>query len=453
MTSGINYLATPFFTRLLSTEEYGIVSLYNTVYAIMSVVCTLTLARPGVLNVGLYEHKDNRWRYLSNMLGLIAITSAFVGVLLFVFKDLLCSIVKISFSLFILSLLCCIILPATTFWTVKNRYEYDYKLPVIVSVGSALVSQGASLIAVIILRNSGTNLAEVKLWTSNVINMAVAAFLYSYIVKQGKSLIDLKLWKKTLYFAFPLIPHYLGFAFLTGTDKIMISNIVGQDKTGIYSLSAVLSSIGTLLWQAFCISLTPFIHAKLGENNYSSIRKHIKPLLILVAAACLIITLIAPEIVWVMGSSKYLEGIYVVPAVMGGLFMHIMYDSFSAVSFFRKKSVSIMLATIVAAILNIVTNYIFIEKYGYIAAGYTTLFSYAMLAVLHFIISYKVEGAAVFDWKFSLLISIITVILCLSCLFLYESSILRYLIMGGVIVFIIIKRAYFIDDIASMEVK
>ena len=69
VTSGINYITTPIFTRLVSTAEYGLISKYNSIYLILSVIATLTLSRPGILSVGLYEHKENRWEYLSIMLG------------------------------------------------------------------------------------------------------------------------------------------------------------------------------------------------------------------------------------------------------------------------------------------------------------------------------------------------------------------------------------------------
>ncbi|MBQ2311746.1 MAG: oligosaccharide flippase family protein [Firmicutes bacterium] len=451
-TSGINYLTTPVFTRILSTEEYGMVSIYNTVYTIMSVACTLTLARPGVLNVGLYDHRDNRWKYLSSMLGLIAVASVSVGVIIGIFWDLLKGYIKIPFSLFLLSLLCCMILPATTFWTVKNRYEYSYKLPFVVSVGSALISQGAAIAAVIVLKDKGYNLAEVRLWTANIVNILAAVVIYVFIVMKGKTYVDRPLWAKTLKFTFPLIPHYLGFAILNGTDKLMIANMIGQDKTGIYSLSSVLSHIGTILWSALCISFTPFIHAKLGQKDYGSIRMRVKPLIILISAACIGITLVAPEIVWIMGSEKYAEGVHVVPAVMGGLFMHIMYDTFSSVSFFRKKSVSIMIATAAAAVINIVTNYIFIKRYGYIAAGYTTLFSYCVLAVLHYMISCRTEGCSVFDRRFSAAISAVTVVLCLACLYIYEYRAVRLALFAVLFIAVILKRRYFLDNIAKMEI-
>ena len=69
--SGINYLTTPIFTRILGTTGYGVISVYNSWHEIIRVFATMTLIFPGILQVGLYEHSDNRWKYLSSMLGVI----------------------------------------------------------------------------------------------------------------------------------------------------------------------------------------------------------------------------------------------------------------------------------------------------------------------------------------------------------------------------------------------
>ena len=55
----------------------------------------------------------------------------------------------------------------------------------------------------------------------------------------------------------------------------------------------------------------------------------------------------------------------------------------------QKKTTYIMAGTIVAAIVNIILNYIFIHLYGFIAAAYTTLAAYSLFAALHYIISRK----------------------------------------------------------------
>ena len=103
-TSGINYLTTPIFTRLLTGAEYGTVSVYNSWYAIVRVLASMTLIFPGILNVGLYEHSDNRWKYLSSMLGVTTVTTAVLSVLYAVFPAVFQDLLGLDNSLMILML-------------------------------------------------------------------------------------------------------------------------------------------------------------------------------------------------------------------------------------------------------------------------------------------------------------------------------------------------------------
>ena len=149
LTSGINYLTTPFFTRILSTSEYGLISKYNSVYLIISVIATLTLSRPGILSVGLYEHKENRWKYLSTMLGEVLVSTVLSFALLGVLWNSIRSIINIPFSLILLIFVSCAVQPAMTFWTYKQRYEYKWKTTFAINVGTAILAQAVSIVAVI----------------------------------------------------------------------------------------------------------------------------------------------------------------------------------------------------------------------------------------------------------------------------------------------------------------
>ena len=59
-----------------------------------------------------------------------------------------------------------------------------------------------------------------------------------------------------------------------------------------------------------------------------------------------------------------------------------------------------MYASISSGILNVFLNYIFISKFGYIAAGYTTLVCYALQALMDYVVSYKIIGQNIYDMKF-----------------------------------------------------
>ena len=452
VTSGINYLTTPIFTRLLTTAEYGTIGIYNSMYAIVSVVATLTLARPGIISVGLYEYRDNRWRYLSSMLGCVLVSTSILSFFVVLFWSYLQPLIRLPVSLVALMLLTCLSQPATIFWTAKNRYEYLYNITVKVTVSSAVLSQLLSIALVFFMRNSGMDLAVIRLWSAGAVNLTVAAVLYIYICGKGKKFVDTSLWKRTLIFALPLIPHYFGFSLLNGTDKIMILHMVSADKVGIYSLASVLSRIGSLLWSALCVSFTPFMYTQMGKRAFKNINEAVKPLLILIAYASLLISLIAPEIIRIMSTSEYLDGIYVVPPVMAGLFMHVVYDVFSNVSFFHKKSVRIMLATLFAAVINVGLNYICILRFGYLAAGYTTFVSYTVLAIMHYYNARKIEREQIFDARFVFLLALVVTIASMSCNLLYSGYVIRYMFAVLITAAVIIKRRYFIDALSSMKV-
>ena len=448
-TSGINYLTTPIFTRLLSGAEYGTVSVYNSWYAIVRVFASMTLIFPGILNVGLYEHSENRWKYLSSMLGITTVTTALLSLLYALFPGVFQDLTGLSGSLMILMLLSCFALPATTFFTMKQKYEYRYRVTFFVTVGSAVLAQAAAVAAVML---SNGPLDQVRLWSAGLVNMAVGLVLFTYILRKGRSFVDIPLWKKTLVVALPLIPHYLGGELLSSMDKIMIGTMVGKAEAGIYALAAVLSAIGILLWRALTVMFNPFVNAKLGARDFRAIRETVKPLMLVVGVMCVIASLAAPEIIRVLATEEYLAGVYVVPPVAAGIFIHALYDTFAAVSFFHKRSTRIMTATLTAAAVNLVCNYVFINRFGYIAAGYTTLLSNLVLTAMHYRNARCIEPQEIYDPKFSLLSVILVTAGCLLCNLIYPFLVLRYALMAALLVFLWTRRKSVLEMLTSMKV-
>ena len=448
-TSGINYLTTPIFTRLLSGAEYGTVAVYNSWYAIVRVFASMTLIFPGILNVGLYDHSENRWRYLSSMLGITSLCSVLLGILYALCPELFQRLLGLDGSLMVLMLLSCFALPATTMWTMKQRYEYRYKSTFFVSVGSAVLAQAVAVAAVMAARE---NLDHVRLWSAGLVNMAVGLCLFAHILRKGRVFVDLPLWKKTFLVALPLIPHYLGGELLSSMDKIMIDALVGKQEAGIYALAAILSAIGILLWRALSVMFNPFVNAKLGSREFTRIREAVKPLMLVVGVLCVIASLAAPEIIRILATEEYLAGIYVVPPVAAGIFIHAMYDTFAAVSFFHKKSTRIMTATLTAAAVNLVGNYVFIKSFGYIAAGYTTLLSNLVLTAMHYRSARLIEPEEIYDPRFSLRAVALVTAGCLLCNLLYPFTLLRYALIAALLGFIVLRRKAVIDMLMGMKV-
>ena len=110
-----------------------------------------------------------------------------------------------------------------------------------------------------------------------------------------------------------------------------------------------------------------------------------------------------------------------------------------------------MIATVVAATLNVGLNYLLIPILGYMAAAYTTLIANIVLTVMQFIFCKKVQKEDMFNSKFIWLIACFVVLLCLLCNLLYTSTVLRYIIITGIFVLLCLNRKKIVKNIKFMK--
>ena len=178
--------------------------------------------------------------------------------------------------------------------------------------------------------------------------------MFVYVLWAGKKYVDIPLWKRTLLFAIPLIPHYLSQHIMTSADRIMIADMVSKSAAGIYSVVATINAIALMFWNAINSSLMPFTFDKLNNNDEKGMRSVINMLMAGYAVICFSVTLIAPEVLHLLGPEEYQAGVYAVPPIVCVAFLTALYNLYSNVEFYYKKSGKIASATVVAAIANVV---------------------------------------------------------------------------------------------------
>ena len=67
LSKGLAIVTVPIFTRLMTTEEMGVVNIYNSWNSMISVVATLSLTSGG-LQLAMKEFESERNKYLSSVL-------------------------------------------------------------------------------------------------------------------------------------------------------------------------------------------------------------------------------------------------------------------------------------------------------------------------------------------------------------------------------------------------
>ena len=186
--------------------------------------------------------------------------------------------------------------------------------------------------------------------------------------------------------------------------------------------------------------MLPFIYEKCKRNEFDKIDKASKPIILFFAVVCFAIILFAPEVIKIMATKEYYESIYVIPPIICGVFFQVQYYLYANVLFYYKKPIYVMIGSISAFIINIILNVCFIPTYGYVAAGYTTLISYLIQAIIDYIAMKKIIKVDIYDGKFILILSLLVVITAMFTNFIYELTIVRYIILVAIALFAFIFR-------------
>ena len=337
------------------------------------------------------------------------------------------------------------------FWSAEQRTEYKYRMLVIITL---IVSLAKPIIGIIFVINANDKV------TARILGLLLVELigyigLYIIQMKRGKVFYSYKYWKYALLFNLPLIPHYLSQIVLSSADRIMISNMIGDSQAGIYSLAYSLSSIMILFNTALMQTLSPWIYQNIKAKRIEKISNVAYISLIIIAFVNLMLILIAPEAVAVFSPNTYHEAIYAIPPVALSVYFIYSYDLFAKFAFYFEKTKLIMLTSIIGAILNVVLNYIFIKKFGYIAAGYTTLVCYIIYSLSHYFLMNKVcvkycDGIKPYNTRIILLITIIFLMFGFIFFFTYNYPMIRYGIIIIVTLFILIKYERVVNIIKNI---
>lgn len=248
----------------------------------------------------------------------------------------------LSTDLMVLMLIGFFVAPAYDFWLARQRYEYKYKLAGSLTAITALL---ASLCAVmIVLHMNAKELSDVangRLYASNIVSYIVYGILWFIIIFRGKTFFNKEYWKFSLQLSIPLIGYALAAQVLSVSDRMMISRMVDNSAVGIYSTLYTVSSISLLVWSAINASFIPYLYQNI-ESDKNEIKKYSLLLMGAYAIVAALLTFFAPEIVRTLATEEYYEAIYIMPPIAGGVFLTCVSNMYSNIMIYYKKTQYIM---------------------------------------------------------------------------------------------------------------
>lgn len=213
--------------------------------------------------------------------------------------------------------------------------------------------------------------------------------------------LDLPYLKSILKVSLPVAFSILFTAIYIRTDALMLSLMKTPAEVGIYRLPAKL--LETLVFfPALLVELTiptfSYLAFNLKEIFNKLYKKTFNILLIFAVPVVVFLFVLAEKVILILGGKDFILSalpLKILAFVAGLVFLNNLGGKALIVLDLQKAGMRIYLF---GAILNIVLNFIFIPKYSYLGAAWTTLGTEILVTILMFLILFKKAGRTV-DFK------------------------------------------------------
>lgn len=390
---GINFLTLPLYTRILTTRDFGITSLYTAWQSV--VVIFLCLQTFSTIQNAKVTYEDEEYReYNSNIVVLSFISFFIFAVIIMGFSKQFSKLSGLSVNLIFLMLLHSFFTLGVTFKNTILRFDGKAEKQLFISMFYTIFNVGLSLF--FITSVSGIEKATGKILGAVVPSIILGGYFYLEIILKTKPTFKKEHFIFCLTLGLPLILHNLSHIVLTSSDRMMIEKFIGLEETGIYGFTYTIGTILSTAAGAFGSAWVPWYFERLKREKYDEIKLYSKNYLDFFTLVTVGFIFISPEIVRFMGSTDYWIGKYFLPWIIFGCYFIFLYSFPVNYEFYVKKTNYIALGTSLSAVINLVLNYIFIPTYGSFGAALTTLASYFFLFVFHETIARKKFGYKMF---------------------------------------------------------
>jgi O-antigen/teichoic acid export membrane protein len=393
------FVTLPILTRILSVEQYGVLSLVTTT-AMISVTFAKFGLTDGVIRFyGEFSKSSEKQEIFSSTIMIRGAFLALVTALLYIpaYFIILRHYLKISeeYSLcFFVIIFILLVRPINNL--ISNLLLVTGKTIFMNLLGLFSRASGFLLsvvfLIVVIKELYGFFVGGL---VSDVIVLSILLywFLSHYKVELKKVSKDLTL--KLIKFGAPLVLTEFSYLLLQYVDRFFIVSYLGSAKLGIYSVGYNIAMyVSEMFVFSISYAITPIfvtLYEKEGkEKTEAFINKSLHYLLIILIPMVFGYLLVAGDVIRGLASAKYAEAAVFSPIVLvGTLLIGLNTNILCAGLYLKKKTNTILLIMMSGVVVNILLNLALIPKFGLLGAASSTLIAGILVAITTILFSSK----------------------------------------------------------------
>jgi O-antigen/teichoic acid export membrane protein len=386
INKAMNFLLLPFLTFYLVPSEMGVITNFNVFVQVLSVIGGNAFIN--IIPTVFYKKGVKIKQYVGGLFLILTGLLFLIAIFVILFNGKIESMLELDIYFQLLV----IFTVYSSFW--NNIYYYILRLENrvikfgVLQVTQTLINISTALILVIFLGLG----AQGRIY--GIVLSAVIMMLYNGFILVREGYISLKITKKIFktifWFGLPLIPHSLAFWFKNGVDRIFITQSIGLDANGIYSIAISFGGIFLIASTAFSNSFTPYIHKKLNEIREISNLKNVVELDIVrntykFAGLFVLVNFagifISNFLINTIIDVKYIEATNYVSLIFISLLFHSFYLLVVNFVYYMKKTAVLGFITLSVSSLQIALSYFLINEIGVMGACYSLLIGNVLIFI------------------------------------------------------------------------
>lgn len=375
-TKLITFLLLPLYTGILTTEEYGIVDLLNTLVSLLLPIVTFQSEQAvfrELINVRNDEYQKKE--IISNGFFSILLQCSIYLLFFLLLSPMINSKYKIFLAINVIANI------FSSFLLQVSRGLGDNKKYTVGSFFSAssTILFNILFLTVIKLRVNGMLLGTLIGQLTCIIYLLFSLKLIKYIsIKVVTKKFVKKLWKYSL----PLVPNAISWWIFNASDKVIVSTVLGLSMNGILSATSKFSSIYITLYNIFNMSWTESIALHINDEDINEYFNNMFNLILnLFISLAIIIIAIMPFIFPIMIHKSYNSGYTIIPILILGSMFNVVVGLISVIYVAKKNTKAIANTSIISALLNIIIHISLIKYIGLYAAAISTFLSYFIMSI------------------------------------------------------------------------
>lgn len=431
LTKAIGIILIPIYTRFLTVEDYGIISIVAPVINAFLIIYTFGMR--ATYGRFFFDHKDRSVEQ-KRTLGMI---TTFILLLGLVGNILLTFFGKPLFER---------LFPGVDFypyiilglWTSFFLLTFDMKLNLFrlrqqsIAYGAFSLLKFLLIVALTIYMVVALKMGALGKILSEFIICGVF-FLASFFLLLKDLIISFNVtkFKELLKYALPILPHNLAGVVLGLTAKYYLNINQGVDAAGIFNIAFLMGTIMNLLITSINLTWNPFFMRTASSKQPEEAKRIFAQLTtyytVVVVFLGLLIAMFSEEAIILLTTEPYYGAINIAPilvfayVIQGGYYMVV-----TKIFYVKKATRYLAYITVTSALINIFFNALLVPKFGLSGSAWAFIITTSFMFIVTFFTSQKFYHIK-YEYRRLLLLLMISMI-CVAGYYLFSLADVSYFV-------------------------